>query len=517
MSLEIKLMEPPALKLVCTTEDGESFALPTVRTHYPKIQLQVLSSALQELDNVNVGIIDMKTLGNKEVHYKTTRHDGLSFDCYRVGADFEDIAEAVEGSDAIGVTSPFTQNAQIVTDLAKFIRRKGPKTKLVVGGYDTNTRDRQKYYLQNGFDYVVPRNGEIQFPELLRKIFGVQQNRGNPEQSVVLSDDKRQARRLILPLPDLDSVNISSYIEAEDGLLPQGASLPIGYFVSSRGCDRKCDFCTIWVNNKGNYELMEIEDVERLLRHYKEHGVTTLLHAESNLLTRLRYGAEGRKNLIDTMSLMREYGFAWEFFDGIEFGRLVKDDGRTPDGELIDLLFKPEMKDGNLVGGYRAYIPLEAGYEERRKTFDKLKPYDVQQNIIRRIVETGVRQISSGVILGFPEDTKETLEESRKRYYEMQDLVSEASGEKAESLFVFYIHQLFSGSVDFQRYKNMLTVDVNENPELYQLYTACKPTKEFSPTEVTLLRRQLDWEFNGLAVNQYSERTGRAPTLHPSI
>lgn len=517
MSLEVKLIEPPALKIVCTTQDGEKFALPTVRTHHPKVQLQILSTALRELNGVNVEIVDMKTLGNKEVRYKTIKHEGLEFECYRIGADFKDIAEIVKGSDIIGVTSPFTQNAQIVTDLAKFIRGIDTKTRLIVGGYDTNTIDRQQYYLQNGFDNVIPRDGEVHFPEFITSEFGINHRSKRIDQDIVLGKIKRPARKLILPFPDLDNVDLESYIEIEDGALPKGASLPVGYFVSSRGCDRTCDFCTIWVTNKGNYEVMEVRDVEKLLEHYKDHGITTLLHAESNLLTRLKYGSKGRRNLIDTMKLMREYGFAWEFFDGIEFSRLVKDDGRTPDDELIDLLFKPEIREGKLVGGYRAYVPLEAGYEGRRQTFDKLRPYNVQKDIIRRIVETGVTQISSGIILGFPEDTNETLQESRKRYHELKDLIEKTSGGKTESLFVFYVHQLFSGSVDFRKYKNMLTVDVNENPELYQLYTACKPTKGFSSTEVTLLRRQLDWEFNDPVVNEYSERTGRAPTIHPTI
>lgn len=517
MSFEIKLIEPPALKIVCTTQDGERFALPTVRTHHPKIQLQVLSTALRELDDANVDIVDMKTLGSEEVYYKTIKHDDLQFDCYRVGADFENVADIVAQSDVVGVTSPFTQNAQIVTDLAKFIRGKNPKTRLIVGGYDTNTTDRQEYYLQNGFDKVISRNGEVHFPEYIKSEFGTTSKTERRERITVLDDDKRPAKELILPLPNLDNVDLNSYIETEDGALPNGVSLPIGYFVSSRGCDRTCDFCTIWVTNKGNYEVMGAGDVEKLLRHYKNHGVTTLLHAESNLLTRLRYGTEGRRNLIETMKLMREYEFAWEFFDGIEFGRLVKDDGRTPDEELIDLLFNPEIKERKLIGGYRAYIPLEAGYEGRRQTFDKLRPYDVQKDIIKRIVESGVTQISSGLILGFPEDTNETLQESRTRYHELKELVEKTSNGRTETLFVFYVHQLFSGSVDFRKYGSTLTVDVNETPELYQLYTACKPTKEFSPTEVTLLRRQLDWEFNGSVVNEYSERTGRAPTLRPAI
>lgn len=517
MTLEIKLIEPPALKIVCTTKDGERFALPTVRTHHPKVQLQVLSTALRELDNVHVEIVDMKTLGNREIHYKTIKHDSLKYDCYRIGADFESLADIVSGSEVIGVTSPFTQGAQIATDLAKFIRGRDTKTKLVVGGYDTNTAERQTYYSQNGFDKIIPRNGEIYLPEFIKAEFGVRHRGRDVEESVILDDIKRPVKRLILPLPDLDNINLKSYIETEDGVLPNGASLPIGYFVSSRGCDRTCNFCTIWVNNKGNYEVMKIEDVEELLKHYKSHGVSTLLHAESNLLTRLKYGAEGRKNLIDTMKLMREYEFAWEFFDGIEFGRLVKNDRKTPDEELIDLLFKPEIKDGKLVGGYRAYVPLEAGYEGRRQTFDKLQPYDVQKSILRRIVESGVTQLSSGVILGFPEDTNETLQESKRRYQDMKELVDEVSNGKAESLFVFYVHQLFSGSMDHKKYQNMLTVDVKENPELYQLYTACKPSKGFSANEITLLRRQLDWEFNGSSVNKYSEATGRAPTIHPVI
>jgi len=508
----ITLIDPPALKLVCTTKTGERFTLPTVRTHFPKQQLLVLSSATRILP-CELNIVDMKMEGNEEVPYATFEQGGLRYECLRVGSSFGSVQRISESSDVVGITSPFTQQARIVTDLAKYIRKINPNIKLVVGGYDTVTDDRQNYYLNNGFDHVIPNEGEIKFPHWIASQFGLRLESKSPSTNT-LYDQRRPAKNLILPLPDLSNFDYKKYIEAEDGQLPDGARPPIGYFVSSRGCDRACEFCTIWSVNRGLYNVMTPDQVAVLLQHYKTHGVTTLLHAESNLLTRLRYGREGRKNLIDTIQLMREGGFAWEFFDGIEFGRLT-DEKNNVDNELVKLLFSPRLSDGQLTGGYRAYVPLEAISEPRTKTFDKLKPIVVQNKIIQAIVETGVKQLSFGLIIGFPEETTRTVDETKRRADELRNLVYGASGGKTEVLFIYYVHSLFPGSLDYKKFRSALTVNIEKSPELFQLYTACKTSAGFSESEMTLLRRNLDREYNGNAVADYSERTGRAPTLHP--
>lgn len=507
----ITLIEPPALGVRVTTKEEEKFALPTIRTHHPKLGIEVLAGALQNLP-CEVQVVDMKMLSAKESPYKIFEHDGLKYECSRVGASFEQIREVIEASDVIGISSPFTQAAGIIADLGIFIKQVNPKVRLVVGGYDTLTDDRQGFYLRNGFDHVIPSRGEIGFPRWISSQFNITLPDISPA-CVLLDDPTRPANRLILPLPDLSKVKYQSYVETEDGKLPDGASLPTEYFVSSRGCDNSCEFCTIWNSNHGDYEAMSVQDVGILLSYYKDHGITTLMHAESNTMTRLKYGNNGRQNLIDTMRMMRSYGFAWEFFDGIEFGRLLDGQGRV-DEELVSLLFSPEILGNKLVGGYRAYIPVETVCTEK---FGKLPPAHSQNQVFESIIKSGVRQLSFGIILGFPDESHESIERIRKRVDELKALADRVSGGKTKSIFIFYVHSLFPGSIIYRRLHDTLTVDIAKHPEMFQLYTACKRSAEFSPSEITLLRRRLDREFNGDEVADYSERTGRAPVLAPSV
>lgn len=495
MTLEIRLIEPPALKLVCETDNGR-FALPTVRTHNPKIQLQILSSALRTLPNVNVEVLDMKILGDQENHYRTIDYGGMRIDCSRVGVDFSDLEQELRGVDVIGVSSTFTQTANIVTDFGRFVKRANPDCELIVGGFDTVNSERGGFYHKHGFDVVIPTDGEIALPNHIIKKYSLKHPlKGIPE-------------RFSLPLPDLEAVNYKLYTEVEDGQLPEGATLPIGYLVTSKGCNRFCDFCTV-PNVNGRYRVMDLSEIDGLLRHYKEHGIFTLLHAESNTLARLRDRNSGRMQLVEMFRLMRDYGFAWEFFDGIEFGRLAND-GKV-DKELVNLLFNPEMQNGRLIGGYRAYIPLEDLAVVGRSRYEKLPKYKIQKDILKAIIDAGVNMLSFGIIMGYPNETTETLEKKRKELHSLKEWVGKVSNGQTQSLFILYVHSTFPGSSDYRRYANQLVYGIDEYPELFQLYTACKPSTSFSPLELTLKRRKLDYELNGAEINQYVERTGRPP------
>ena len=495
MPLEVKLIEPPALKLVYESDD-ERFAFPTVRTHNPKIQVQILSSAIRALPDVNVDVFDMKTLGKNETPYRTIDYEGKRIECSRIGADFSDLEEEIRGADVVCVTSIFTQTAGIVAEFGRFVKRVNPNVELIVGGFDTVTPEREKFYRKNGFDTVIATDGEIALPNHLISKYHLKQS---------LMDTPI---RFSLPLPDLDRINYRGYTEVEDGRLPEGASLPIGYLVTSKGCNRSCDFCTVPDVN-GKYRTMDLDEIDALLRHYRSYGISTLLHAESNTLARLRSGESGRMQLVYMFRLMRDYGFAWEFFDGIEFG-LLANDGRVNE-ELVRLLFNPELKEGELVGGYRAYIPMEDLAVSGKSRYAKMPKYETQKDILRAIIDTGVDMLSFGVIIGYPNETAENLEQKRRELHDLKDWVGQVSNGRTNSLFILYIHSTFPGSLDYRRYKDQLVYGIEDYPELFQLYTACKPSASFSPLELTLKRRQLDYELNGAKINQEVERTGRPP------
>jgi radical SAM superfamily enzyme YgiQ (UPF0313 family) len=511
MTIKIKLIEPPALKLLMRTAVGEQFNLPTLRTHYPKIQLQILSSALKVLPNADVEVIDMKTLGDKEELYKEISYGGSKIACLRVGAGFSDLESKISDADVIGISSPFTQAAQIVADLGRHIKKLNPHCELIVGGFDTVTKEREEFYLRNYFDLVIPVDGEVNLPNYLIKKYNLNSPLRSFPNDAILVHEKNTAAKLSLPLPDLDSIDVKLFTETEDGKLPFGANLPIGYFVSSKGCDNSCGFCTIPQIN-GRYRIMSIEDIETLLLHYKKHGITTLLHSESNTLGRLRYGQEGRKQLFDMFRMMRELGFAWEFFDGIEFGLLSRQG--SIDEELVSALFNPELKRERLVGGYRAYIPLEDFHSSATSRYKKLPDYETQIAVIRSIIHSSVKMLSFGAIIGYPEETAQSLERRGCEMLKLKEFVDKESGGQTSALFILYLHSTFPGTLDFARYRKDLAYDINKFPELFQLYTACKPSAGFSPLQLTLERRKGDYRLNGAEICRQMDKTGRPPYFY---
>src|SRR5262249_48261437 len=158
-----------------------------------------------------VRVMDMKMISAEETSYKSFEYDGLKYECSRVGAPLESLREVALRSDVVGITSPFTQQAGIVTDVAKYICAINSKVKVAVGGYDTVTKDREVFYLRNGFDAVLPRNGETEFPRWIASQFGLQLPPEKPDPNILFGP-KKPAKELIFPLPDLEGVDYRAYV-----------------------------------------------------------------------------------------------------------------------------------------------------------------------------------------------------------------------------------------------------------------------------------------------------------------
>ena len=129
----------------------------------PKSALATLATGLRMFSqsmgfNCDVEIIDTQ-IGGERSYYKSIQYGPKILNCYRLGRPFETLEDKIKEGDIHGISSDYTNSAQIVVDLAKFIKQLCPKSLTVVGGTDATARP--NYYLQNGVDVVVKGEGEI--------------------------------------------------------------------------------------------------------------------------------------------------------------------------------------------------------------------------------------------------------------------------------------------------------------------------------------------------------------------
>ncbi len=488
MYQNILLIECPGVKLKMN-----NINLGAVRTNHPKISQLTLAAIIErEFPQANVQIVDMKSANpNNETKFKEIGYGSEKIDVYRVGQDYSEIENLVKWSEAVILTNNFTQEAGVIGDLIESCKKVNPHIRVFVGGSDagikTDEVNRQSYFYSRGADYIAPVcDGEIILPSLLK---------GEPigSQRILSNFDK-------VPDPALHLADLTRYIESHEGPLPIRVSTPLMYLETSRGCKNMCDFCSTPFT-KGKYRFMSQKRIEELLQFYKGKGISTLLLSEDNILSRLDL-PNGRKMLLKWFKYMRNQGFAWEFSNGIEIGKLTGNGNF--DEELIEALFGYD----DSTGCYRSYIPLE---RIDLHIYRKIKPFEIQKKILSLIVNQKVPLLNLGIIMGNPYETQGSLDTNEKRMNELMDMISEHSYGKTQTYANIFLHIPIPGTKDYKKFhkEGRLEYDINKDPELFNFYTSVVNGNHYSYHDLTKLRRDISFRLNGEKAIQIWEQTGR--------
>lgn len=362
-----------------------------------------VASVLERELAADVRILDLRIADwRREEIYKSLMWEGYRVDAYRVGAPFAAADAAIQESDWLGLSSHFTFESGVVADLIAYARRLKPSIKIMVGGADVTARPHD--YLSFGADLVFV--GDLN-PDVLRHDL-----RG----PTLSAPFRYHFEGLITPAFD-KLLHLHEYSDSHDGPVPEGVPFPIGFIYFTRGCPRECNFCE---SRRTRFEPLDYDLALRMVEHYRRAGIRTLNFADDNLLL-LAARPAGRESLLELMKTLKRMGFAWEFPNGLEVGMLLRQDGSL-DEPLMDALFSNEVDriSGNLVGGYRLYLPVETF--DRRADFKKLKPLQDQNRIIEYLARSQLRELDFGVVLP-PDADENTFENTRLGYLGIQEIL----------------------------------------------------------------------------------------------
>lgn len=509
---------------------GDDRFLGTVRTNMHKAPLTALVAGLRNTllarnVVVDLKICDMQTQGASryedrcKVKYGELKLGDIILEKYRIGQPFEAVVSKVVSSDVIGINSNFTHSRSIVADFIRFCTVQNPRAVIVLGGTDATVAP--EFHLNCGAHVVVKGEGELCFADLLECVeknwsfdnvrniaFRAEDGTIHHTTKTFLSRSGAYDVNGMLP-PDLELVDLESYSDTGEGKPPFGIQGPFISVETSRGCAQACSFCAT-PSTKGRFRFMQLEKIRQHFEYFKSKGVRTLLLQEDNLLSRIhRHSSghsafsDGRDELFDMFNLARDMGFCWEFTNGIELGQFEHEG--VVDHELIRAMFDSTVVNGDLVGCYRATLPLENLTDESSKLFRKLKPLGVIKNVLESIVNTGVHSLSFNVIIGRPEDDEHNLCLTYLRSEEIRN-VCKAFNSKVQIYFNVYILSLLPGTVDFKRHHHRLVYDLNVDPEVITFYLGSLNTDYFSPLEITQARGAMAKMLNNDAlIDDYDE------------
>ncbi|GEM_PF-7021366 len=428
---------------------------------------------------------------------------------YRLGTGLEYIRSLLAEFPVLGLTANFSFETRRIGEAIATYRQYNPKGKVIVGGRDATFRP--EVYLKQGADAVVLGEGEEIAGKLIVYLHegrqldfpGVAVREGETFRGL----GQRLLRAPIneLPLPhfftpdeclrtDLPLDPRQYCIESQDGPFPADVQPPTYHFFTSRGCVYRCSFCT---TAGQRYDAMTPDNVRKLLRHLKAHGISTLLSAEDAVAERIlfqRDGRDGRNELLEIMQITKENQFAVEWTNAINFN--LFHDGKKLDYELMDGVFGSEMIEGKRVGSYRMSVPIERPGGDSR--LPKLKCHEQQVAIVSEIAARyNITSMGLCTVIR-PEDSMAVLIRMKEKIQEMQVAILHAGNGRTKTRLGIFCLMPHPGSKDAEL-EQLAVFSRDEYPELRHYFAPILDGRKIGGTnydemfwELLALKKELD-------------------------
>ncbi|MCX6926107.1 MAG: radical SAM protein [Verrucomicrobia bacterium] len=364
--------------------DGKNRA--SVRPGSALISKQVLLADLRA-SGFDAQLVNLKS-GDAAVEFGAVRWGDGDLSKVYLGVPISEIDP--QAYDGWAVTNNFSQHRELAGIVIRHLASQGKP--LVVGGSDALAEPR--YYLDVGASAVVQDKSGAANAAILDHVLGRPPRETLTE--VVLSDGTfvARTRRVRSPqdwsLPDLEVGTQCLGREYWSLDYPRGL-LPIGSVFTDIGCDRHCDFCQTPQHRLG-YRAMSPQRTLAWFALQKQAGARSVIGSSDQFLGRILKPG-GRAAILEIMEGIRGLGLAILWPNGLELKKASLGRG---------------LNRGGMVGCYHAYIPAERPLAGR-DNYSKLLPWREHCEMIKAIVRAGLPHLTYGIIIGFADESQETL------------------------------------------------------------------------------------------------------------
>ena len=441
-----------------------------------------VASVLERHLGADVDILDLRIndAGRRDVYKTVVWENQYKINVERLGSAFDDCNDRVANADWVGLSSHFTFESGVVKDLISHVKTVNPAVKVMVGGADVKARPND--YLEFGADLAFTGDCD---PAAVTAYKGEPQIVGrysHPFEDMITPSFKKLS-------------HLQHYVDSHDGPVPPGVGHPIGFIYFTRGCPRECDFCE---SRQSVFQQLDFDSTLEMLEYYKNAGILTLNFSDDNLLL-MAAKEKNRKQFIELFETMHRMGFAWEFPNGLEIGRFIRN-GQI-DEELLGAIFRQSVDPvtGRLSGAYRIYVPIETF--DRRNDYKKLKDTDDQDRILTWLARSGIAEIDFGVVIP-PTATEETFSRTRDGYLGIKNIIS-SNGKTKARCAVFHL-------IPIALYRKMKTkYSIQDFPEGWNFYFPVYDGDHFSARQLFERRLKLIKEidppnFRSMRIGQYA-------------
>lgn len=364
----------------------------------PSTALLCLASALREQGH-NPAILDLNT------SYVNNQANPEQFCLDLIIAKIEEVQPKL-----IGFNCLFSGMFPIVLEHSEVVRNRYPDIKIALGGIHATTYPQEILENCPQFDFIALGEGEGQLIELAERIetsnFEGLENIAslafrNADGSIHINKVQNLLDYDSLPMPAWDMVDFSHYeMDLDHFYSPKGHRIKnIIPIISERGCPYRCNFCDMFViMGRKLRRKSPTKFVDELEVLNKTYGQQYFSFMDDNLTL-------DKKHIIAICKEIakRDLDIQFDTSGGLNINSL--------DEEIIENMIE--------AGMVMATIAPEHGSDYiRNEVIGKMLPRERIYEVVEMLRSYKV-QIGGGWIMGFPEDTEETLAES---YQMMVDL-----------------------------------------------------------------------------------------------
>lgn len=364
------------------------------------VPLLYLAASLRQASH-NVSILDLATLSPTD--------DQVSKEFY-----FDAITEEIRSTQAglVGINCFTSMHFSITREIAQVIKSTFPDMVIMIGGVHPTLFPRD--ILQNcpQIDYVVIGEGETQVAEIANinddgaferlsevQALGFRDNNGN----VVVNDRVSYIEDLDkIPMAAWDEIEFENYYSDHSSWHnPKGLEFKVSVpIITSRSCPFHCNFCTCYANMGRTFRRRDpkkvVDEIELLNQQY---GQTYFRIVDDNFILI-------KKHVMDICHEIkkRNLDIQFETSCGLHISSL--------DEDLIASLAE--------AGCVFASLPIEHGN-------DKIRNIVIGKNLQRDTIYSTASLLkkydiltSGSFVMGFPEDTKDTLEDTYRMINDLE-------------------------------------------------------------------------------------------------
>ena len=308
--------------------------------------------------------------------------------------------------DIVGITANFTTYFPDVIALGRIISSNFRETKLVLGGAHATMDAENILRHYSFFDYIVRREGESTFLELLlasmqhknnnlSDIKGLTYREGG---KIISNEDRPLIDDInILPMPDRKFINMDFYKECNCKTLAFARKTPVATIITSRGCPFNCIFCSTKNMWERKFRAFSAERVVAEIKHlYGNYGVKEFAIMDDQFI-------------IDKKRVESICDYIIELNLDISFS--------MPAGTSIWIADENLLRKMKKAGFYRLCFPVESGNENTMKFIRKPINLSKVSNVVKLASKLGF-WTSGNFIIGFPYETREEILTTIKYAYE---------------------------------------------------------------------------------------------------